>query len=132
MSSPTHENIDQWLFDRIEGNLSLEQEQELSLFLLLNPTYDIDLDAWEKSKVNFPAIDPAFVDSMNFGVNNVDKEKRKKRPVGMWLFSSALAIICIGTIVSLFFVNRPLSSTHSRQLATTAQNAPLRAAIHSC
>ena len=123
MSSPTHENIDQWLFDRIEGNLSLEQEQELSLFLLLNPTYDIDLDAWEKSKVNFPAIDPAFVDSMNFGVNNVEKEKRKKRPVGMWLFSSALAIICIGTIVSLFFVNRPLSSTHSRQLATTAQNA---------
>ena len=51
MSSPTHENIDQWLFDRIEGNLSLEQEQELSLFLLLNPTYDIDLDAWEKRRL---------------------------------------------------------------------------------
>jgi hypothetical protein len=100
LNSPTHENIDQWLFDRIEGNLSFEQEQELSLFLLLNPSYDIDLDAWEKSKVNFPEIDPALVESMGFGVKEVEKE-RKKRPIGMWIFASSLTLILCGLFISI-------------------------------
>ena len=126
MNSPTHENIDQWLFDRIEGNLSLEQEQELSLFLLLNPTYDIDLDAWEKSKVNFPSIDPAFVDSLNFGVNEVEEDKRKKRPVGMWLFSSAIAIICISSLISLFLVKGPHSPKETTQISNTEASGDKR------
>ena len=100
MNSPTHENIDQWLFDRIEGNLSIEQEQELSLFLLLNPSYDIDLDAWEKSKVKFPEIDPALVESMGFGVKEVEK-KRKKRPIGLWVFASSMILILFGLFVSI-------------------------------
>jgi hypothetical protein len=99
LNSPTHENIDQWLFDRIEGNLSIEQEQELSLFLLLNPSYDIDLDAWEKSKVNFPEIDPVLVESMGFGVNQVEKE-RKKRPVGLWIFASSATLIILGLFIT--------------------------------
>ena len=100
MNSPTHENIDQWLFDRIEGNLSIEQEQELSLFLLLNPSYDIDLDAWEKSKVNFPEIDPVLVESMGFGVKEVEKE-RKKRPIGLWIFASSLSLILFGLLIAM-------------------------------
>ena len=100
MNSPTHENIDQWLFDRIEGNLSFEQEQELSLFLLLNPSYDIDLDAWEKSKVNFPEIDPAIVESMGFGVKEVEKE-RKRRPIGLWIFASSLSLILFGLLIAM-------------------------------
>lgn len=106
MNSPTHENIDQWLFDRIEGNLSEEQEQELNLFLLLNPSYDIDLDAWEKSKVNFPEIDPVLVESMEFGVKQVEKE-RKKRPVGLWIFASSVTftLFLLGLLITL--ENRP-------------------------
>jgi hypothetical protein len=100
LNSPTHENIDQWLFDRIEGNLSIEQEQELSLFLLLNPSYDIDLDAWEKSKVNFPEIDPVLVESMDFGVKEVEKE-RKKRPIGLWIFASSLTLILCGLFITI-------------------------------
>jgi hypothetical protein len=100
LNSPTHENIDQWLFDRIEGNLSIEQEQELSLFLLLNPSYDIDLDAWEKSKVNFPEIDPVLVKSMGFGVKEVEKE-RKKRPIGLWIFASSLSLILFGLLIAM-------------------------------
>ena len=100
MNSPTHENIDQWLFDRIEGNLSIEQEQELSLFLLLNPSYDVDLDAWEKSKVNFPEIDPALVESMGFGVKEVEKE-HKKRPIGLWIFASSMTLILFGLFITM-------------------------------
>ncbi|MFM1809014.1 MAG: hypothetical protein RLZZ382_239, partial [Bacteroidota bacterium] len=86
--------------DRIEGNLSIEQEQELSLFLLLNPSYDIDLDAWEKSKVNFPEIDPVLVESMGFGVKEVEKE-RKKRPIGLWIFASSLSLILFGLLSAM-------------------------------
>ena len=120
MNSPTHENIDQWLFDRIEGNLSIEQEQELSLFLLLNPSYDIDLDAWEKSKVNFPEIDPVLVESMGFGVKQVEKE-RKKRPVGLWIFASSVTLIILGLFIT--FKDGPSNSTkNANQKVQTKQS----------
>ena len=99
MNSPNHENIDHWLFERLEGNLSAEQEQALSLFLLLNPEYDIDADVWEKTKVNFPEIDPVMVSEMGFGVNQVE-EKRKRRPLAFWLLSSTAAVAIILSVVS--------------------------------
>jgi anti-sigma factor RsiW len=49
---PTHENIDRWLFDYTEGNLSAEQEQQLELFLMNHPDLEVDMDAWEMSKVD--------------------------------------------------------------------------------
>lgn len=54
LKTPNHENIDYWLFDWIEGNLSPEQEEQLQLFLLLNPEYEADAEAWKASKINFP------------------------------------------------------------------------------
>lgn len=54
MNTPNHDNIDYWLFDWVEGNLSLEQEEQLQLFLLLNPEYEADVEAWKSSKINFP------------------------------------------------------------------------------
>ena len=100
MNSPTHENIDQWLFDLIEGNLSESQEQELRIFLLLNPEYEADLEAWEKSRVTFPIVDAEMVSSFNFGVQEETK-KRKKRPLGLWLLSSTFAVILILSLVYL-------------------------------
>lgn len=54
MNTPNHDNIDYWLFDWVEGNLTLEQEEQLQLFLLLNPEYEADVEAWKSSKINFP------------------------------------------------------------------------------
>lgn len=53
---PTHENIDRWLFDYTEGNLSAEQEQQLELFLMNHPDLEVDMDAWEMSKVDVAPI----------------------------------------------------------------------------
>ena len=100
MNSPTHENIDQWLFDLIEGNLSESQEQELRIFLLLNPEYEADLEAWEKSRVKFPIVDAEMVSSFNFGVQE-ETEKRKKRPLGLWLLSATYALMLIFSLVYL-------------------------------
>lgn len=94
MNSPTHENIDQWLFDFIEGNLSDAQIEELHVFLLLNPEYEADLKAWENSRVDFPIIDSELVSSYNFGVREENK-KRKKRPFAFWIFPITLGVISL-------------------------------------
>jgi hypothetical protein len=49
---PTHENIDRWLFDYTEGNLSVDQEQQLESFLMDHPELELDADAWDLAKVS--------------------------------------------------------------------------------
>ena len=46
---PTLENIDQWLFDALEGNLSPAQEQALEDFIAQNPELELEQQAWLKS-----------------------------------------------------------------------------------
>jgi hypothetical protein len=53
---PTHENIDRWLFDYTEGNLSADQEEQLELFLMNHPDLALDMDAWEQAKVEVAPI----------------------------------------------------------------------------
>ena len=42
-------NIDKWLFDYFEGNLSTHEKMEIERFIEANPEYEMDLDAWEDS-----------------------------------------------------------------------------------
>lgn len=51
MSSPNFENIDRWLFDYSEGNLTAEQMEQLRLFVFLHPELDIELDSWQSARV---------------------------------------------------------------------------------
>ena len=91
MNSPNHENIDYWLFERIEGNLTPEQEQQLSLFLLLNPEYDLDADAWEQTILDIPS-HPMPAGTMDFAAPA--NKKRKKRTLFFW-FSASLSLFMI-------------------------------------
>ncbi|MFM6935674.1 MAG: hypothetical protein ACKOXP_09535 [Flavobacteriales bacterium] len=79
---PTHENIDRWLFDYTEGNLSPDQEQQLETFLMNHPDLELDMDAWEMSKVD---AEPFVFD----GKDQLYK-KRNYRPVfallGLFVF----------------------------------------------
>jgi hypothetical protein len=111
LNSPNHENIDQWLFDLIEGNLSESKEQELRIFLLLNPEYEADLEAWEKSRVTFPIIDSEMVSSFNFGVKE-EPEKRKKRPLGFWLLSATTSVMLI---FGLVYFGNSFNATSNKQ-----------------
>ncbi|MCO5269672.1 MAG: type IX secretion system membrane protein PorP/SprF [Brumimicrobium sp.] len=52
MSSPSFENIDQWLFEYMEGNLSSTQETQLMQFVAENPELAMELDAWKKTKIS--------------------------------------------------------------------------------
>jgi hypothetical protein len=51
MSKPSFSNIDLWLFELAEGNLSAEQKAQLELFLLQHPELDVDRDMWEMARV---------------------------------------------------------------------------------
>ena len=52
MKFPTRENIDRWMFDYTEGNLSPEQETLLENYILNNPDLEVDLDAWQLAAVS--------------------------------------------------------------------------------
>ena len=52
MSNPSFSNIDLWLFELAEGNLSPEQIERLEMFILQNPDLDFDRDVWEMAKAN--------------------------------------------------------------------------------
>lgn len=49
MNKPSIENIDQWLFESVEGNLTPQQEQLLEDFLVENPAYLEEQSLWAES-----------------------------------------------------------------------------------
>src|SRR5690554_7036564 len=59
MSRPSFENIDQWLFEYTEGNLSPVQESQLMDFISLHPELMSELKTWQQAKVT-PKPTPAF------------------------------------------------------------------------
>ena len=81
---PTHENIDRWLFDYTEGNLSAEQEQQLESFLMDHPELEMDADAWDLAKVS--------VTPMVFDNKSSLYRKRSFKPV-LALFSVLLLLL---------------------------------------
>ncbi len=89
MSNPSFSNIDRWLFELMEGNLSPEQKAQLEAFLFMHPELDVELNAWEMAKVDSDSIHEF-----------PDKQKlRKRRPIGLYSllsFTSMLGLIAIG------------------------------------
>ena len=46
---PTLDNIDQWFFDSIEGNLSTEQQELLAQFIAQHPELELEQEAWAQA-----------------------------------------------------------------------------------
>ena len=72
MISPNRENIDRWLFDYTEGNLSEDQVTILESYLLNNPDIEVDLDAWEDSKLVVENVSSNL--TMHTKINNMEGE----------------------------------------------------------
>ncbi len=62
MTTPNYDNIDRWLFDYVEGNLSSEQESSLENYILNHPELEVDLDMWRMSNIK---MSNAFVNDIN-------------------------------------------------------------------
>lgn len=83
MSNPSFSNIDMWLFELAEGNLSPEQVDQLELFLLNHPELDVDRDVWEMAKVEKQEV--AYPDASSL--------QRKRRPVTAFAFAGLLLLL---------------------------------------
>ena len=70
MTSPNFENIDLWLFDYVEGNLSVYQKELLENYIRNHPELEIDLDMWNMSKM-------PVAETLDHGVQI--KKKRENR-----------------------------------------------------
>jgi hypothetical protein len=102
---PTHENIDRWLFDYTEGNLSAEQEQQLEQFLMNHPDLELDMDAWEMAKVD--------VAPMVFEQKELLYKKRSYKPA-LALLS---LLILLTTGITLFYTSQEDEPHSSRKNA---------------
>ncbi|MBM3185287.1 MAG: hypothetical protein FJZ67_03230 [Bacteroidetes bacterium] len=88
MIFPNRENINRWLFDYTEGNLSVDQETMLENFILNNPDIEVDLDAWNGSKLV----------SEDIRLPNKEKLKRKRR-IAPFLVSSTVFLLIISSAI---------------------------------
>ena len=82
MSNPSFSNIDLWLFELAEGNLSPEQIEQLEAFLMRHPELELDRDVWEMTKL----------ESKEAHFPNQNELKRK--PIG-WYVAGAASIILL-------------------------------------
>ncbi len=114
MSGPSFSNIDLWLFELSEGNLSSTQVEQLELFLLQNPDVDIDRDVWGMAKIT-----PA-----NAIFPNQEELERKRRPIA-WFYISSAASIALLIGASLFSTNDTSSS-----ISSLDSHAQLIAKVH--
>lgn len=60
MSRITPDNLDKWLFNLNEGNLTSSEKRELDSFLAQNPEYSMDADSWESSSVSEPLVPVSY------------------------------------------------------------------------
>lgn len=51
MKSPNDLNLDEWLFHYFEGDLTVEEESLFEEFLLANPHYDAQFEAWGAARI---------------------------------------------------------------------------------
>ena len=112
MSNPSFSNIDMWLFELAEGNLSPEQVEQLELFLLNHPEMDVERDVWKMAKVEKQAI----------AYPNVADLERKRRPVVAFAFTG-LFLLLLGS-GSYIAWNGQFDGTSSVDL--TAQNEQVK------
>lgn len=64
MSTIDFKNIDEWLFNYFEGNLSEPEKDELIRFLNKNPSSKADYEAWKKSYIHEPIMIYPNTDSL--------------------------------------------------------------------
>ena len=103
MSGPSFSNIDLWLFELAEGNLSPNQIQQLELFLLQNPDVDIDRDVWEMAKI-IPSVQE---------FPNTETLQRRRRPIAWFYITSAASIALLLGSMNFTTIS---SSTQSESL----------------
>ncbi|MEY4595888.1 MAG: hypothetical protein RLZZ506_302, partial [Bacteroidota bacterium] len=116
---PTLDNIDQWLFDAIEGNLSPDQQQLLEEFIAQHPDLDLEAEAWSLS--TYSAAPITFEPKAAL--------YRKKRITYKHLTSAAAILLVLLAVKSIFSLQTTptthLSATKPSSKSVSAPSDPL-------
>ena len=88
------ENFDRWMFDFKEGNLSATEMDAFENFLVQNPQFEVDADAWNSS----------YIQNENFVYPNAAQLEKDNRIVAGWFGWAAAAAIFILVGTSVFFL----------------------------
>lgn len=78
------ENFDRWMFDYMEGNLSSSEAEAFEQFLLQNPGFEPDADAWQNSVI--PSENVVYPNQQNL---------QRKRKIADWYGWSAAAMLAL-------------------------------------
>ncbi len=102
-------NIDKWLFDYFEGNLSPHEEVEVELFLSQNPEFEVDFDTWQ--------------DSLNTDIDipyyEAPKSLYKKEFASGYLLVASLLLLLFGS--GIYFVRDSEWNNTKLAVATTQE-----------
>ena len=113
MTTPNYDNIDRWLFDYVEGNLSSEQESSLENYILNHPELEVDLDMWRMSNIK---MSDAFVNDIN--IPQKTERSNSYRLVNVF---GVFLILLIGRQVHFDEIIDP-SNKDETQVSQNAQN----------
>ncbi len=104
MTTPNFDNIDKWLFDYVEGNLNVQQEELLENFILNHPDLEVDLDMWKLSNVKTST---SFVNDIEIA----------KRAIGL---KSSYLVNILGVVVILLIAPQD----HFQKISDSLQAGP--------
>lgn len=110
MSKLSFSNIDLWLFEYAEGNLTDEQVAQLELFILQHPELDVDRDMWEMAQVQQQEV-----------VYQGEASLYKRRPAGAYwaMGAGAAAMFALLFISYTFFLPDDEVATNLNRLSLT-------------
>lgn len=104
MIFPNRENIDRWLFDYTEGNLSADQEFLLENYILNNPDLEVDLEAWQDAKI----------EPIQYEFSGKEKLKKRRKLLPFYFLGILLFIFSVGTYSILSIHNEKVEITSSK------------------
>jgi type IX secretion system PorP/SprF family membrane protein len=93
-----HNNIQKWIFDYFEGNLSLHEQIELKEFMKRNPQYSNELEAWEDARIEEDDVVPLYsnANALLVAEQTVLQRTWKYAAVLILLLGSGLTFLLIG------------------------------------
>lgn len=98
--------LDQWLFDALEGNLSEAENAQLEAWLAENPDFEAEAEAWSQTKYTAKPI--------TFEPKNALYRNKNQR----WPWIAAASVLLLG--ISLLFINS--STAKSNQVASNTES----------
>ncbi len=116
------ENFDRWMFDYNEGNLSGAEMEAFENFIIQNPEFEVDADAWNH----------AFISNEDIAYPK-QAELEKDRKVGIIGWSTAAMLLLLVGIGTFFIINPQSSSINgytTSKLSINPDNASNHIANH--